>query len=141
MIWWYIWIQKHCPYVVYVKLNKALYLKVLKTIYGMPQSSLLLYIRLETFLETNGFKFNSYDPGVANKIMEGDPLTVVSHLDEVNASHEEKNVVDNFEQWINFMYEYQNIGKVKSMRVKVHEYLSMISDYTTKGEVIVDIQK
>ena len=39
------------------------------------------------------------------------------------------------------MYGYPNIGKVKLVRLKVHECLSMTLDYTTKGEVKIDMQK
>ena len=39
------------------------------------------------------------------------------------------------------MYRHQNIGKVKSVRGKVHEYLSMTLYYTTKGEVNIYMRK
>ena len=38
------------------------------------------------------------------------------------------------------MYGDPNIGNVKSVRGKVHEYFSMTLDYTTKGEVRTDIK-
>ena len=40
-----------------------------------------------------------------------------------------------------FNYVYSNIGKFKSVRGKVHEYLPMTLYYTTKGEVKIDMQK
>ena len=39
------------------------------------------------------------------------------------------------------MYVDPNIGRVKSVRGEVHEYLSMTLDYTTKVELKNDIQK
>ena len=50
-------------------------------------------------------------------------------------------MVENFEKLIDFMYGYPNIGKVKSVRIKFHEYFSMNLYYTTKVEVKIDIPK
>ena len=61
------------------------------------------------------------------------------HVDGVKASHKEKNVGYKFEQCIDFMYIKPNTVKVKSVRGKVHEYLSMTLDYTKKGEVKIDM--
>ena len=78
---------------------------------------------------------------MAKNIIKGDPPTVVFHVDDLKASHNEKKMVDNFEQWIYFMYVYPNIGKVKSVRGKVYENISMTLDYTIKGEVKIDMRK
>ena len=83
-------------------------------------------------METYGFKFNPYDPCVANKIIEEESLKLLFHVDDVKAVHRNKKLVDNFEQCIEFMYGYTNVLKVKSVRGKVHTYLSMTLDYTTK---------
>ena len=66
-----------------------------------------------------------------NNIIEVEPLTIVLHLDDVKASHKDKNVVDKFEQWIDFMHGDPNIAKDKSVRLKVHEYLTISLDYIT----------
>ena len=50
-------------------------------------------------------------------------------------------MVENFEQWVEFMYVDSNIGKVKSLIGKVHEYLYIPLDYTKKGEVKIDMRK
>ena len=47
-------------------------------------------------MEIYGFKLNPYDPCVANKIIEGKPLKIVFHVDDLKASYEGKNMVDNF---------------------------------------------
>ena len=39
------------------------------------------------------------------------------------------------------MYGDPNIGRVKSVIVKVHEYLYMALEYTTIGEVNIDMRK
>ena len=69
---------------------------------------------------------------MAKNIIKGEPLTVFFHVDHLKASHNEKKMVDNFEQWIYFMYLYLNISNVKSVRGEVHEYISIHLDYTKK---------
>ena len=86
-------------------------------------------------LETDGFVFNPYDPCVANKKIDGDNLTVLFHVDDLKVSHKDRRVVDQFEQWVDFMYGDPKIGKIKVVRGKVHEYLAKTLDYTIKGEV------
>ena len=54
---------------------------------------------------------------------------------DVQSSHKDTKVVDNFEKYIDFMYGDPNILNVKSVRGKVNEYLTMALDYTTKLEV------
>ena len=41
---------------------------------------------------------------MANKIIEGEPIVIVFHVYEGKESHNDTNEVDNFEQWIDFMY-------------------------------------
>ena len=83
-ICWYIWITiKYGFSIVYEKGKKVLYLEVLKSIYGMLKSYILSYIKLRKYLETDGFKFNPYEPCVDNKVIEGEPIKLVFHVDYV----------------------------------------------------------
>ena len=82
--------KTYFPNVVYKKGKKVLYIEVLKAIYGMLQSYILSYINMRKYLDTDGFKFNSYDPCVANNIIKGDPLTLVSRVDDLKVSHRGK---------------------------------------------------
>jgi hypothetical protein len=57
------------PFVVFEgrdKKVKVLYLRMLRAIYGMLQSSLLYYKKFRKDIESIGFKVNPYDPCVAN---------------------------------------------------------------------------
>ena len=67
-------------------------------------------------METDGLKFNPYNPCVANTIIEGDPPAILFRADEVKANHKDTKLVDKFEQWIEFLHGYPLIGKVKSER-------------------------
>jgi hypothetical protein len=53
-------------YSTYEGKTKVLYIKMLKAIYGMLQSSLLYYKKFCKDIESTGFKVNPYDPCVAN---------------------------------------------------------------------------
>jgi hypothetical protein len=48
-----------------------MYIKMLKAIYGMLQSSLLYYKKFCKDIESIGFKVNPYNPSVANRIVNG----------------------------------------------------------------------
>ena len=54
------------------------------------------HIKQIKYLETDSLKFQPYDPCVADKFIEKDPTTVVFHVDDVKASHRDKNKLDNF---------------------------------------------
>ncbi|CAJ1962810.1 unnamed protein product [Cylindrotheca closterium] len=56
-------------YVVLENGKRVIYVRVLRAIYGMLQSSLLFYNQFRSDLEAKGFVFNPYDPCVANKVV------------------------------------------------------------------------
>jgi hypothetical protein len=49
---------------------KQLIVKCLNAIYGTMVASLLYYRKFSKSLTDNGFKFNPYGPGVANKMID-----------------------------------------------------------------------
>ena len=53
-----------------------LYIRLSKALYGLLQSALLFYRKLRSKLEDHGFKVNSYDPCVANKMINGEQMSV-----------------------------------------------------------------
>ena len=59
------------PHVVYKNGHKVLYLQVVRALYGMLVAALLWYKKFCADLESIGFKFNPYDPCVANRIVNG----------------------------------------------------------------------
>ena len=76
-------------YVVFEDNRKVLYVQVLCAIYGMLESSLLWYKKFQKDLEKHGFKFNPYDPCVANRTVAGKQHTVRFHMDDLMSSHED----------------------------------------------------
>jgi len=109
------------------------YLEILKVLYGMMVSSLLLYRKLRKDLEPLGFKVNPYDICVANKMINGKQFTVLWHADDLKISHKDKKIVDQFTEWVTNKYEDSEITKPKSLTGMVHDYLGITLDYSERG--------
>ena len=84
-------------YKKYVCVNRkgelVLYMEALNSLYGIMKAALLFYIKCVKNLKSIGFKLNSYDPCVANKIVDVAQLTVVWHVDDLKVSHVDAVVV------------------------------------------------
>ena len=61
--------EVYAAYVVYENGKKVLYVEVLQALYGMLVAAILWYKEFKKTLESIGFKFNPYDPCVANRIV------------------------------------------------------------------------
>ncbi len=127
------------PYVVYENGQKVLYVQLLHALYGMLIASILWYKQFRKDLEGIGFKFNPYDPCVANRIVKGKQQTIRFHVDDLKSSHIDSRVNDLFLHWLNRMYGAH--GEVKATRGNVHDYLGMTFDYSEPGKLKVDILK
>ena len=55
--------------------------------YGLLKSALLFYRLLVGDLTKNGFILNSYDPCVANKMVDRKQMTVIWHVDDLKVLH------------------------------------------------------
>ncbi len=130
--------ESYGRHVVYENGKKVLYVQVIRAIYGMLQAALLWYQKFRSDLEEEGFKFNDYDPCVANKMICGKQQTIRFHVDDILSSHVDPMVNDDFVQWLD--WKYGSIGQVKITRGKVHEYLGMTLDFSQDGKVIVDMR-
>ena len=133
--------EVYYDFVVYEGNSKTLYVKMLKAIYGMMQSSLLYYKKFRKDIESIGFKINPYDPCVANRIVNEAQHTVCWHVDDLKSSHIDRQVNDKFCQWLEKTYASDKIGKVKAVRGTRHDYLAMILDYSTPGILKVDMTR
>jgi len=106
------------PCVVFENGKKTLYVEVLRAIYGLLQAALLWYNKFREDLEGQGFKFNPYDPCVANWVVKSAQHIVVFHVDDLKFSHKDPKVNDDFAKWLEQTYWKQ--GKVKINKGKVH---------------------
>ena len=126
-------------YVVQEGNNRVLYMKTLKALYGMLQSSLLYYKKFRKDIESIGFNVNPYDPCVANRMVNNKQQTVCWHVDDLKSSHEDSTVNDKFLEWLEMKYGDEDIGKVKAVRGHRHDYLAMILDFSVPGVLQIDM--
>jgi hypothetical protein len=78
---------KYKKFVVVEHGKKVLYLQLLKALYRRVQSALLWYELFTSTLVDMGFKFNPYDPCVANSQIKGKQCTVAWYVDDNKISH------------------------------------------------------
>ena len=131
-------------YSKYITVNskgqKILYVRLLNALYGIMKAALLFYKRLVGDLESIGFILNPYDPCVANKTVDGTPLTVVWHVDDLKISHKSPKTVSRMITWLKKTYERlfnDGSGSMKICRGKLHNYLGMALDFQVQGQVSV----
>ena len=66
----------------------------------MLTASLLWYLKFKKDLENIGFKFNDYNPCIANRMVNGSQHTVRFHVDDLFSSHVDPKVNDRFAEWL-----------------------------------------
>jgi hypothetical protein len=122
----------------YKKVNKQLLVQCQNALYGTMVASLLYYQKFVKSLTDIDFIINPYDPCVANKIIEGEQMTICFHVDDCKLSHRKKTVMD---QMIGYLrQEYESIfedgsGAMTVSRGKIHKYLGMTLEYSVPRQV------
>jgi hypothetical protein len=94
--------------------HSVLYVLVLKALYGMLMAALLWYNQLRSDLIEVGFKFNPYDPCVANRKIAGKQQTARFHVDDLKSSTVDAKTHDEFAKWLE--NKYGSISPVKVHR-------------------------
>ena len=90
-------------------------------------------------MEAKGFELNPYDRCTANKMINGNQMTIVWHVDDVKASHVEKNVLEEYVLYLRSIYDDKEIGTLKANYGPRHEFLGMVLDYSETGKVKIDM--
>ena len=108
---------------------------IIKVIYGLFVSAMLFYQKLTVDLTYYSFEINPYNPCVANRQLEGSQMTIFWHIDDLKVSHASYTIVDEFIEWIKPSYGI--VGEEKTADGEVHNYLGMMLDYASKGQVSV----
>ena len=126
--------KKHLQYergrhVIYVKCKKA--------IYGTINAAILAYRKLVGYLVDWGFEQNFYKPCCWNKMIEGKQFTIVFHVDDCYLLHVNPMIVTKIIQ--KFNKAYATIDKLTVQRGNIHEYLGMTVDFSTPGEVRLNL--
>ena len=69
-------------------------------------------------MEAVGFKFNPYDPCVANRTTKGSQHTLLFHVDDLKSSLIDPRANDEFDKWL--QKNYGEHGEVSIHRGKIH---------------------
>ena len=124
------------------KCNKQILVECLNALYGTMVAALLFYEKFTTTLSEDGFIMNPYDPCVWNKNINSKQCTICFHVDDYKISHISKKIVNNIIEWLWKNYESifeDGSGKMKVSCGKVHKYLGMMFDFTTKQRVKISM--
>jgi hypothetical protein len=122
--------------------NKQILVECLNALYGTMVASLLYYEKFTKSLADQGYKKNPYDACVWNKSIGGKQCTICFHVDDCKISHVSEKVVDEVIAWLRKQYESifeDGSGKMKVSNGKVHQYLGMTLDFTTKNLVKISM--
>lgn len=123
----------YAPCVVMERGEKAMYVELLKALYGTLRAARLFWEKLSAKLREWGFTMNPYDSCVANKIVDGTQMTVAWHVDDLKVSHKKITAIREFAGQLND--EFGKETPITESYGKKHEYLGMTLDYSTPGEV------
>ena len=104
----------------------------------MMKSALLFHRKLVADLTSLGFEINPYNPCVANKIINNKQMTICSHVDDLFIGHVDPTVVTSFLDWLAQRYDTED-KKLNVVRGHKHDYLGMNLDFSTNGEVQIDM--
>ena len=76
-----------------------MYMELLKALYGTLRATHLFWQKLsKQLIDEWGFTPNKYDDGVVNKMVNGQQMTVVWHVDDMKASYVDATEVEKFVQ-------------------------------------------
>ena len=83
---------------------KQLLVQFQNTLCGMMVASLLYYSKFTNSLTDVGFKINPYYPCIANKIIDGQQMTICYHVDNCKLSHCRSKFNDRMIKWLRQEY-------------------------------------
>ena len=125
------------PHMVMEKGRPVIYVELLEALYGTLRAACLFWETLSGKLQEWGFTLNAYDSCVANKYVDGQQCTITWHVDDLEISHVDEQVVRSIIQKIQDTFGQHS---ELSMHIgKRHDYLGMILDFTTPGILEIDM--
>ena len=72
-----------------------MYIRIIKEIYGMVDSSMMWYELYVSVIRDMGFQLKPYDMCVANKDIYGKQCTISWYVDDNKVSHVDQEVINN----------------------------------------------
>ncbi len=110
--------------------------------YGTMVAPLLYYQKFTNTVKEEGYKANPYDPCVWNKTIKGKQCTICFHVDNCKISHASETIVGQTMEWLRKNYESvfeDGSGKMKISHGKMHKYLGMMLDFSTKQQLKISM--
>ena len=101
---------------------KTIYAGLLKSLYGKMDSALLLWMKLSTGLDRWVFKMYLYNWYVMNKHIEVNQCTILCCVNDIKASHEDTNFMNNIINLINSVYIIQFPLSVTHVKAHNHHW-------------------
>ena len=126
----------HTPFVVIENGKKALYVRLVKAIYGCVQSALLWSKLFYGTPQQLGFVLNLYGPCIANCVINGKQCTIAWYVDDMKISHVGPKVVTDIIDKLE-----GHFGKMTVTRGKKHIFLGMNIRHTDERTAVVTIMK
>lgn len=127
------------PCIVVERGEKVMYVELLKALYGTLRAARLFWEKLSAKLREWGFTMNQYDSCVANKVIDGTQMTVAWHVDDLKVSHKKLIAIQEFAAQLNA--EFGKETPITESYGKRHEYLGMMLNFSTPGEVEISMQE
>ena len=119
--------EMYKDYVVIKKGERVMYMEQLKAFYGTLRAARLIWQNLsKRLIDEWGFIPNKYDDCVVNKMVNGQQMTVVWHVDDLKVSHMDATEVEKFVRQVE-----ETFIKDTPLTVscgQVHNYLGMTLD-------------
>ena len=131
--------EMYKDYVVVEKGERVMYMELLKALYGTLRAAHLFWQKLsKQLIDEWGFTPNKYDDCVVNKMVNGQEMTVVWHVDDLKVSHVDATEVEKFVQQMEETFGQETPLTVS--RGQVHDYLGMTLDFGTEVEVQINME-
>ena len=105
----------------------------------MLVSAMLFYHKLTKALLSYSFELNPYNPCVADKMVNGEQLTIFWHVDNLKSSHIDPKVNNESSQWIKDTF--GQLREVKMTQDPLHNYLGMTLEYSVPVQVSIDMSQ
>ena len=131
--------EMYKDFIIVEKGGQVMYMELLKALYGTLRAACLFWQKLsKQLIDEWGFTPNKYDDCVVNKMINGQQMTVVWHVDNLRVSHVDAKEVEKFVQQMEETFGQETPLTVS--RGQVHNYLGMTLDFRTKGEVQISME-
>ena len=126
-------LRKH---VIFENGKQALYLQLLKALYGCMESALLWYDLYHSVLLDFGFTVNKYDKCVANRMVNGQQQTICWYVDDNKISHMDRSVNEAVIAKIE-----ERFGELTVQRGRKFVFLGMNIEITADHSIKIDTKE